>query len=317
MLLANARKWFLFLTLLLLLPSLLLILASSAFILLKRATSVASIANTTSTSSTSRQTALSATRVNQTATSGAIVSQPQAVKLSGWPEQHAPTLGQPPESSDKFEQQHLFHYKRTLETRAGGRKWAVRPEGGESALAPTAQPQPSAKINIILDRNNFALRSRCSRNLVYVRINKRTKLYSIGAKQFKPAGSDDSEPLRDSARMKLLSFVFTLERLSSATGSTKVGQEPDGQQQQQDKPVRLRSNLTQLYICFNTRSSKLEAQVSMKSIYRFVRAGVQVCRRRRLPVSIDRSIWLGVSYSCKLGCRPSWCARVHVNREAG
>lgn len=264
MLFANARKSFLFLTLLLvLLPSLLLILASGAYVLFKQESpsSQASLElkRDISTSSTSQ--------ANQTASASARASQPgqqrpQATKSTGEEHQHASSLADNP--------RHYYQHKRTLEwTARPGRKWPAQALG-EPALS------SNSNINIILERNNFALRSRCSRNLVYVRVSKRTKLASIGAKEFKQPSEGDSRALRDSARMKLLSAVFTLEHVeSSATGD-----------QEQDMPVRLRSNLTELYICFNMKSSKLEAKVSIRPAV----SGVRVC------VCLDRfpapSLWL-------------------------
>lgn len=122
------------------------------------------------------------------------------------------------------------------------------------------------QINIVLARNNFILTSRCSRNRVHVRVSKRSKTAFVGAKELKQVTGSGrravgERALRDSARMSLLSMLITFEHVPGA-------QEPARQEAEQGMPVRLRSNLTQLYICFNMRSSKLEAKVSKRILWR-------------------------------------------------
>lgn len=177
-----------------------------------------------------------------------------------------------------------------------GRQWArapAQPEhassqtGGEPRAAPApltrhqqqAEQQVSHKqqsarhetIDIVLDRDNFILHNRCSTNRLYVRMSTRSRRVQIGTRQQKLStmgGQRPQEPARqraDSAKMKLLSMVMTVESVHEpAQHLAAASQEEDNEQEQDERQpneVRLRANLTELYVCFGD-GGQLEARVS-------------------------------------------------------
>lgn len=141
--------------------------------------------------------------------------------------------------------------------------------------------QRQETIDILLDRNNFILFNRCSNNRVYVRVDRRRRRGFIGAhRQRAPqrfAADDDESSLRrkrDAARLKMLSMIITVEPVDR-TGERETEHEqqarvaptpPPQASDQQARPksteVRLRANLTELYICLNQRSGNIETRVS-------------------------------------------------------
>lgn len=135
-------------------------------------------------------------------------------------------------------------------------------------------------IDILLDCANFVLHSRCSGNKVALKINKRTKKPLISARnRVSKQETTVKRQQRDSDKIKLLSMIFTVESVAQTNSINQTNEGAiEGQQQQVNETrgaqeaskeatnttnfVRLRANLTELYICFNERG-KLEARVSI------------------------------------------------------
>lgn len=126
-----------------------------------------------------------------------------------------------------------------------------------TAPTPIANKQrPPINIQIQLDGKNFVLNNRCSMNRLYVKLNTSTGRFQIGSKPQKRALSDAYRADRkDSAKLKLLSMVITIEPQTKSSSSS-----PGANQQVFDE-VRLRSNLTGRYICFDEHGH-LVARVS-------------------------------------------------------
>lgn len=136
------------------------------------------------------------------------------------------------------------------------------------------------EIDILLDRQNFILHNRCSMDPLYVRMNKRTRRALIEAKQLKlptkqstNLDTSDKKQQSNSSKIKLLSMVITVEesphnqpeesdRLLGADNTTR---NQEGLRNKSMNEVRLRANLTELYICFD-ENGKLEAKVSRPNI---------------------------------------------------
>jgi len=133
-----------------------------------------------------------------------------------------------------------------------------RPAGGErrSKLMATA-------IGIELDAGNFVLANRCSSRM-HVRVSKRTRRPQVAARDLQWKRPAEGEW----AKIRLLSALFTVEshselaHISGFKGS--AGELAASEQKIARELVRLRANLTQLFVCFN-QEGRLEARVSRGS----------------------------------------------------
>lgn len=222
----------------------------------------------------------------------------------------ASSAEQRPESS-QFNSSKQQVFSTTIDTSAGSpraeqaretrRRTRLRPrdqqrlaaaaEAAENVRRATNQQQQHEQIDILLERDSFILHNRCSMNRLYVQMNKRTKRAQIGSKQQKTAAasraSGRSTGPSDSARIKLLSMIITVESVSpptqqfASTTAASAALAPEQQRRHaagseaapappmapiskraaQVNEVKLRANLTELYICFDP-SGNLEAKVS-------------------------------------------------------
>lgn len=168
---------------------------------------------------------------------------------------------------------------------------AVTPAATNSSMGPSESDSSQSKseaqleqqererlermpIDINLNNNNYLLYNRCS-SRVSVKMNEKTSKALLSAKQQQLFGKQtraNSKQSQISSRIKLLSTIISVESVrdfsyrKNQTGAKTdgTGDYVTGEQAASGKasnPVRLRANLTELYICFNERG-KLEARVS-------------------------------------------------------
>lgn len=144
--------------------------------------------------------------------------------------------------------------------------------------------EPEEEISILLDPQNFILNTRCSHalNLQIERKSGRPRLsskmlvFAPRSRAPRPRGPQPRKR-RQSDRLKLLSTLITIEshapfdEAPESDTTRRAEQRAPTTQWPADAPtpsewagagpVKLRSNLTELYICFD-QSGKLEAKVS-------------------------------------------------------
>ena len=138
------------------------------------------------------------------------------------------------------------------------------PREPERKWAPVEWAMERAEpIEILLDRNNFVLHNRCSMNRLYVRVGRRTRRPQVATRQQKTtSGRGPAANGFEVARMRLLSMIITVESVALAVAER--GPEPyRAGEVAADRPngVKLRANLTELYICFDAQGN-IAAQVS-------------------------------------------------------
>lgn len=167
------------------------------------------------------------------------------------------------------------HYTTTTSTKNHHKAQAET----SGTLGGQQQQQQAEPIDVELDLENFILYNRCSHRCLWVWISKRTRRAHIGSRQLDGRNQSALHADRqlDSQRLKLLSMVVTVESVhrdspalrNSSSADSGAGEShgnetatnADQQQEHRSSAVRLRANLTELYICFNSKG-KLEAKVS-------------------------------------------------------
>ena len=136
-------------------------------------------------------------------------------------------------------------------------------QASKQELAKQQQKQQVAQLDIVLERDNFVLHNRCSRNRLSVQLDRRAGRARVASKQQRTSLGARNSPANDAARIKLLSMVITLESASrgapsrAGSGSGQAAAATSGRRNE----VKLRANLTELYICFDAQGN-LEAKVS-------------------------------------------------------
>lgn len=162
----------------------------------------------------------------------------------------------------------------------GGRSGSPGAKSPTSSRRPTSeapeaqqhqqQPRSELEISILLDAHNYILYTRCS-HMVHLQIERKSGRAQLSSRMLVYAPRSNKWPerkrrkSRQSDRMKLLSTVITIEN-DRRTLRRRASEEPDQWESDNEPmgPVKLRSNLTELYICFD-ETGKLEAKVSTHS----------------------------------------------------